>query len=530
MLIKEGLNNHSPRAGRQAAAALIFALSAAGAHAALDRRVMDFSAACAEAGIAAPIGSLHSVQLDLLARDRFARPEGSRASGIPHVDGAYELLAEIYRFMREVLEIDSIDGRGMTLQAVAGVRFYDEYVWPQCVGDKFSAMWNSLSQSAYIPGAVLPYTEVVAHEIAHGIIDNGSQLIYEGESGALNEAISDAVGVGFRAWQWAGGTADYSPPRFAAFPELWKLRKPGGTIRNMRAPKSVHRLYPDHYADIIRGGDVHLNSSIINQAFYILSEGGRHPRLGRRRGGPDVQGIGVQAAVRIYAHAGFHLLTPRSDFKDARYAFAHAAALLYGGKHSPAWAAVHEAMDAVGIPGAWPRHAPPATRSAPSPSSTATTANPPDIRLWVYLIFSALLLAPVLWLLKRMRPGQSKEPSAEPSPTPAAASTHFAPTLGALIPARGGKPLPLLERHLTSKEGLIIGRAAALAHLILDDPRTSRRHLRLRLTHGTLFAEDLNSTQGTAINGKPLAPFVKHKLQNGQILKIAEAEYKYKEA
>ena len=98
-------------------------------------------------------------------------------------------------------------------------------------------------------------------------------------------------------------------------------------------------------------GGVHVNSSIINQGFYLLAAGGRHPDI---HTGPEVQGIGVEKALKIFGRAGFNLLTPNADFQDARYAFALAAEILYGAK-SKEWVATHTAMDAIGIPGYWER-------------------------------------------------------------------------------------------------------------------------------------------------------------------------------
>ena len=38
--------------------------------------------------------------------------------------------------------------------------------------------------------------DIVAHELAHGVTDFSSQLIYQDESGALNEAFSDIIATG----------------------------------------------------------------------------------------------------------------------------------------------------------------------------------------------------------------------------------------------------------------------------------------------------------------------------------------------
>ena len=124
--------------------------------------------------------------------------------------------------------------------------------------------------------------------------------------------------------------------------------------RDFQNPRRVDRL-PNHYRDyrfmLDDYGGVHVNSSIINQGFYLLAAGGRHPDI---HTGPEVQGIGVEKALKIFGRAGFNLLTPNADFQDARYAFALAAEILFGTK-SKEWVATHTAMDAIGIPGYWAR-------------------------------------------------------------------------------------------------------------------------------------------------------------------------------
>ena len=345
----------------------------------LDRLVINFSAACAANQISEPINPVTVTLLEQQARQFFARAEGEPPTGVPHVDQTYELLAEVYHFLQSTLGLDSLDNNGTTLEVVTGVHFIADIPLPQCLGDGFNALWNSQTQVMYLPAAALPYVEVIAHEIAHGVVDNGSDLLYEYQSGAISEALSDAVGVSFRAWRQAGGTASHSPPDFPAFAGLWEIRAQGEVVRNMRQPKRAGWFYPDHYDDYVRtaedNGGVHINSSILNQAFYLLAEGGQHPRLGR---GPTVQGIGIKAAMQIYAQAGMHLLSRRADFEEARYAFAQAAELMFGGKHSAAWIAVHEAMDAVGLPGDWPRQSsstPPPGPAPTLPPAAATHTN-----------------------------------------------------------------------------------------------------------------------------------------------------------
>ena len=236
------------------------------------------------------------------------------------------------------------------MKSVVSVRYHrTKAMLPQCVGGLFNAAWADALDTAILPVGISEFPEVIGHEFGHAIISSGSRLIYRSESGALNEAISDSIGVGFRAWLEAGGRLDTKLPD-----RYWKIRSPSGVTRDFQNPRRVDRL-PNHYRDyrfmLEDQGGVHVNSSIINQGFYLLSAGGRHPDI---HTGPEVQGIGVEKALKIFGRAGFNLLTPNADFQDARYAFALAAEILYGAK-SKEWVATHTAMDAIGIPGYWAR-------------------------------------------------------------------------------------------------------------------------------------------------------------------------------
>lgn len=85
-----------------------------------------------------------------------------------------------------------------------------------------------------------------------------------------------------------------------------------------------------------------------------------------------------------------------------------------------------------------------------------------------------------------------------------------------------GRPLrlliadPLLEQ---SYPGVSIGRHPALCELVIDDPGISHRHLRLSFSHGRLWVEDLNSLNGSQVDGLQLTPFQPVPLQAGQQLR-----------
>jgi predicted component of type VI protein secretion system len=70
--------------------------------------------------------------------------------------------------------------------------------------------------------------------------------------------------------------------------------------------------------------------------------------------------------------------------------------------------------------------------------------------------------------------------------------------------------------------GVIIGRHPGLCDRVIDDPGISRRHLRVGLADGGLFAEDLNSLNGTLLDGEAIQPFQPEPLDQGQALTLGQ--------
>ena len=193
--------------------------------------------------------------------------------------------------------------------------------------------WNFLSGSL----------DVVAHELTHGVTDYSSQLIYEGESGALNEAFSDIMGcsaVFFHQQPGTGaGGADYVVGNDVVIP---------GGIRSMQNPLVFGD--PDHYRIRYTGtednGGVHINSTIASHAFYLAVEGGTN-----RTSGLPVQGVGGasrEQMEKIFYRAFTQMMPANSTFATARAATLRAAQDLYGA-NSAAERALTEAWTAVGV-------------------------------------------------------------------------------------------------------------------------------------------------------------------------------------
>lgn len=95
-----------------------------------------------------------------------------------------------------------------------------------------------------------------------------------------------------------------------------------------------------------------------------------------------------------------------------------------------------------------------------------------------------------------------------------------------LTGSRGdGAPIKLVlgETELSRAYlGVTVGRHPALCERVIDDPGISRRHLRVGIADGRLFAEDLNTLNGTALDGETLEPFRPTPLSPDQVLSLGE--------
>jgi Zn-dependent metalloprotease len=116
------------------------------------------------------------------------RTEGAPTTGDPAVDEAYDGLGTTYDFYWETLRRNSIDDQGMPLNGHVhyGSRFNNAY-WDgqrMVFGDGDGVVFNRLTISV----------DIMGHELTHGVTEKEAQLIYQDQSGALNESVSDVYG------------------------------------------------------------------------------------------------------------------------------------------------------------------------------------------------------------------------------------------------------------------------------------------------------------------------------------------------
>jgi len=120
--------------------------------------------------------------------------------------------------------------------------------------------------SDYYPFTIL---NIGAHEISHGFTEQHSNLVYDEQSGGLNESFSDM----------AGAAADF----YAYNKNSWQLGKEiskagGDAFRFMDVPsKDCYGDRPGHYCSIDKASqyhddlNVHFSSGVFNRAFYLLA-------------------------------------------------------------------------------------------------------------------------------------------------------------------------------------------------------------------------------------------------------------------
>jgi bacillolysin len=256
------------------------------------------------------------------------------------IDDAHNYAIATYDYYSNNYGRDSINGTGMTLKSRAHYsRNYNNAFWDgtqMTYGDGDGLTFIPLSQDA----------DVVGHELTHGVTERTSGLIYQDESGALNEAWSDIFGSMVDRQEGATGKDIWLIGE-----DIYTPNTQGDALRNMADPAQFgdRDYYPDRYTGTSDNGGVHTNSGIANLAFHLLVDGGTHPR---GKTSVAVTGIGADAAAQIFYMANVGCLTPSSDFTAARYCTAD----VFGGSHVTN---VHDAWDAVGVPNNPPPPTPP---------------------------------------------------------------------------------------------------------------------------------------------------------------------------
>jgi len=181
--------------------------------------------------------------------------------------------------------------------------------------------------------------DIIGHEFTHGVTHYTTGLIYENESGSLNESFSDIFGTVVQHWVLGGAIN-------------WTIGEDVVVIRSLSNPG----LFQDPsiyngtywYTGSNQSTLVHTNSGVQNKWFYLLTTGTGTGNFN----GVSVQGIGITTAARITFRSLRDHISAADNYMDAREASIAAAIQLYGAYSNEvcqvknSWAAV-----GVGSPG-----------------------------------------------------------------------------------------------------------------------------------------------------------------------------------
>ncbi|WJE50480.1 M4 family metallopeptidase [Bacillus cereus] len=253
----------------------------------------------------------------------------------PKAVSAHFLATKVYDFYKDKYKRNSFDNKGQKVVSVVHAWDSEDTNDPKNWQNALSA--NNGSMLVYGDPIVKAF-DVAGHEFTHAVTSSESNLEYSGESGAINEALSDIMGTAIEKYINKG--------KFN-----WTMGEQTGSIfRDMANPSSVPSStgvpYPDDYSEFndFNGwdnGGVHFNSSIINKVAYLIAKGGTH-------NGVTVKGIGEDKMFDIFHYANTDELNMTSGFSELRLACLRVAANKYGA-NSTEVQAVQKAFDAAKI-------------------------------------------------------------------------------------------------------------------------------------------------------------------------------------
>ncbi|MCH9760446.1 MAG: M4 family metallopeptidase [Actinomycetia bacterium] len=250
----------------------------------------------------------------------------------PGAVSAHANHAVAYDYFQDVLGRTSFDGAGAPI--VVSIR-YNPFI--PIFGGYSNAFWDESKQlfgygdKGYLQAAL----DVVGHEFTHAVVsyvvgDGGAVLDY-GESGALNEAYADLLGL---LIEGKSGHGRWLIAEDSSHGILRNLANPAATS----TPQGVH---PTHYDDRYTGsgdyGGVHINSTIFSHAAYKMMTA------------PATSGIPDETWASLF-YQSLYRLSPGAVFTDGRAAVLSTAAALEFTEVQ--LDAIRSAFDSVGIPGA----------------------------------------------------------------------------------------------------------------------------------------------------------------------------------
>ena len=244
-----------------------------------------------------------------------SRKEGQDPCGISDVDLAYDYLGDTYHFYDVNHGRDSYDDNGAILDARVRYDAEEDARW--------TGSWMRIGPNYAVD-------DVIAHEFTHGVTQNESNLIYSGESGAINESFSDMWG------EWVdltNGAGDDSPnfkwyigedawgPIYGDGPFRCMKNPPEYNCGNAYYPEICEQPHPDYYKRPgywYEGPEntyhyVHHNCGVGNKLCYLLTDGSGGEPGGKFRG-YTISGMDIPKTADLFYACQTNWGIPAQDY------------------------------------------------------------------------------------------------------------------------------------------------------------------------------------------------------------------------
>lgn len=262
---------------------------------------------------------------DNLLPGKPVRYEDSQNTSDFDVDKCFNHTGIVYEFYKNMFSRNSMDDEGMVLHS--SVHFDEEYD---------NAFWNGRQMvygdggGGFIKKGSLTDLTVVTYELTHGVTQYEANLIYSGQSGGLNESMSDVFAIMCDQWFNKQTVSD----------SHWLIGKDmmirGDALRSMKNPGTAHPADKQifHIRDYREGMGPHTCSGLPNKAFYTASI---------KNGGKAHDSIG-----KVWYIVLIDRLRRTSTFQDAANHTYNVAGDLFG-RESKEQNAVYDGWKEVGI-------------------------------------------------------------------------------------------------------------------------------------------------------------------------------------
>lgn len=221
---------------------------------------------------------------------------------------AHTYAGAVFDYYKKVHARNAIDGAGGAMLSTAHFgQAYDNAFWDgtgMSYGDG-GQLFRPLSAGL----------DVVAHEFTHGVTEKTSNLRYQGQSGALNEAVSDIFGVFIEHSLKPDETKNWTMGE--------NIAKQAGLLRDFKNPSAGQQ--PANMKNYVNtqqdNGGVHINSGIINNAAYLMTMGGTNPVSTT-----NVKfGIGWEKSEKLWYRANTKYFITSTNFAQAAQGVMQAA-------------------------------------------------------------------------------------------------------------------------------------------------------------------------------------------------------------